>query len=594
MGQSPQIGKIIYTRYKIAKQLDSGAFGDTYLAVDLGLPGHPKCVVKHLIPKDPNPTVLPIAKSLFYREAQILYQLGNDSNQIPRLFAYFEENDDFYLVQEFIDGHDLSYELTPGTSKNEKIVVKLLKDILEVLAFVHQHNVIHRDIKPQNIMRRKTDGKIVLIDFGAVKEINVLSITSTGQTSLTVAIGSPGYMPSEQAVGRPRLCSDIYAVGMIGIQALTGLIPQQLQTDPVTGEINWRHLVPVSDSFANVLQKMSRDHFSQRYQSAAEALSALNATMVSPPPPISPILPTRSISQPTQPVPTPRNIPSFTPISLSCFNFEVVTVNSQGAITKRSPSQAKYFTEDLGNGVTLEMIQIPAGSFTMGSPKTEKDSRDDERPQHQVTVPSFYLGKFTVTQAQWRVVAALPQANRELNPNPSNSTGDNLPVERISWYDAVEFCNRLSKVKKQNYRLPSEAEWEYACRAGTKTPFYFGETITPDLATYEGNYTYTSGSRGIYRRQTTPVGSFSPNAFGLYDMHGNVWEWCADLFYENYSAAPTDGSVWDNGNNSARMLRGGSWIYSPRFCRSAVRGRNDPDVRHDDIGFRVVVSGAKT
>ncbi len=275
MSQYPLVGTTLRSRYKIVKLLGSGGFGDTYLAVDLDLPPQPQCVVKHLKPKDPNPTVLPIAKSLFEREAQVLYQLGNDNDQIPQLFAHFEENGEFYLVQEFVDGYDLTQEIILGLPWSENVVFQLLKDIMLVLTLVHQHNVIHRDIKPPNLMRRRKDGKIVLIDFGAVKEISALGVNAQGQTSLTVCVGTHGYMPSEQSQGHPRLCSDIYAVGIVGIQALTGLAANQLPKDPHTGEITWRNQTQVSQKLAEVLEKMVRYDFRERYQSAAEVLQVL-------------------------------------------------------------------------------------------------------------------------------------------------------------------------------------------------------------------------------------------------------------------------------------------------------------------------------
>ncbi|MEH2070888.1 MAG: serine/threonine-protein kinase [Nostoc sp.] len=272
--QKSIIRKILRNRFEIIKQLGSGGSGDTYLARDLDLPGRPHCVVKHFHPKDTNPNVSKIAKKLFDREAEVLYQLGNDHDQIPRLFAHFHENRDFYLVQEYIDGHPLTQEIIPGQCQSENAVLILLKDILEVLVFVHENNIIHRDIKPQNLMRRHSDGKIVLIDFGSIKKISGLG------PSLTVVVGTPGYMPSEQAKGKPKLCSDIYAVGMIGIQALTGLRPDQLQEDPNNGEVIWRHQAQVSDAFADILDKMICDRHSQRYQSATEVLQALNSDFV--------------------------------------------------------------------------------------------------------------------------------------------------------------------------------------------------------------------------------------------------------------------------------------------------------------------------
>lgn len=275
--QSPLIKTILRNRFEIVKLLGSGGSGDTYLALDLDLPGQPYCVVKHFQPKDSNPDAVPIAQNLFAREAEVLYQLGNNHDQIPRLFAHFDENENFYLVQEFIDGHDLTEEIVAGQRLSENTVFNLLKQILEILVFVHQHKIIHRDIKPQNLMRRHSDGKIVLIDFGSIKKMSALG------SGTTIIIGTPGYMPSEQAKGKPRLCSDIYAVGMIGIQALTGLMPNQLQEDPNTGEIIWRNKARVSQSLADVLDTMVRDRHSQRYHSAAEALEALtSAQAVSP------------------------------------------------------------------------------------------------------------------------------------------------------------------------------------------------------------------------------------------------------------------------------------------------------------------------
>jgi formylglycine-generating enzyme required for sulfatase activity len=291
------------------------------------------------------------------------------------------------------------------------------------------------------------------------------------------------------------------------------------------------------------------------------------------------------------------------------FEFELATIELKKSgflqrntelIINRRRQQAYGFAEDLGNEIVLEMIQIPGGSFTMGAPKTEKDSSNSERPQHQVTVPTFFMGKYPVTQAQWKAVTSLPQVNRELDPEPSRFKDANRPVERVSWYDTVEFCERLFQHTGKSYSLPSEAEWEYACRAGTTTPFHFGETITSELANYRANYTYGAGVKGTYREETTVVGSFKvANAFGLYDMHGNVWEWCLDDWHDNYEGAPTDGSPWfnDNDNNNLSqkqgnaLLRGGSWFFYPTECRSASR-LNDSWAERDNfdnvIGFRVV------
>ncbi|MDX2097213.1 MAG: formylglycine-generating enzyme family protein [Leptolyngbyaceae cyanobacterium bins.59] len=249
----------------------------------------------------------------------------------------------------------------------------------------------------------------------------------------------------------------------------------------------------------------------------------------------------------------------------------------------------KSYTEDLGDGVKLTLMLIPAGEFVMGAPESEPNSLDDERPQHQVKVSQFLMGRYPVTQAQWRVVAGYDRINLELNPNPSHFEGDNHPVEQVSWEDAQEFCQRLSARTGKDYRLPSEAQWEYACRSGTTTPFHFGETITTELANYNGNSTYNNGPKGEYRLKTTEVGSFPANDWGLHDMHGNVVEWCEDDYHDSYNYAPEDGSAWVESDRSEpkRVLRGSSWSNDPRNCRSANRGDNFRDVRDYLIGFRV-------
>jgi formylglycine-generating enzyme required for sulfatase activity len=268
---------------------------------------------------------------------------------------------------------------------------------------------------------------------------------------------------------------------------------------------------------------------------------------------------------------------------LLTFPFTTKTVNKTGKIVNQENHQAKYFKEDLSNGITLEMVQIPGGSFMMGSPASEKGRTQDESPQHQVNVPAFSMGKYVVTQAQYQQI---------MGNNPSGFSGAERPVEKVSWNDAVDFCEKLRQKTGREYRLPSEAEWEYACRAGTTTPFHFGETITTDLANYNGNYTYASEPKRKYLQETTDVGSFPPNAFGLYDMHGNVWEWCQDDWHDNYSNAPKDGSVWTSRSGNTKLLRGGSWYVNPVHCRSASRNNGNLAYNYLNIGFRVVCSGA--
>lgn len=261
-------------RYQIVSYLGGGGFGQTYLAQDNHLPGQPRCVVKHLKPKLTDDESLAMAHRLFETEAQVLYRLS-DFHQIPRLLAHFEENQEFYLVQEFVDGDNLSQELAPGNRFTEVQTIALLQEILAVLVYLHQHHVIHRDLKPSNLIRRRRDHRIVLIDFGAVKQLST-QIQTHGHSTRTIAIGSPGYMPSEQMAGKPRFCSDLYAVGMIGIQALTGLHPKSLPEDARTSEIIWRDRAEVSPRLGDILDKMVRYDFRERYQTALEVLADLN------------------------------------------------------------------------------------------------------------------------------------------------------------------------------------------------------------------------------------------------------------------------------------------------------------------------------
>jgi formylglycine-generating enzyme required for sulfatase activity len=253
------------------------------------------------------------------------------------------------------------------------------------------------------------------------------------------------------------------------------------------------------------------------------------------------------------------------------------------------------------------MVKIPGGSFLMGTEDKEieklniqydTDWFNCEKPQHEVTIKSFYMGKYPVTQAQWRAIANRSdlKINEDLDPNPANfkdkPDSDRRPVEQVNWQDAIEFCGRLSKLTGRDYRLPSEAEWEYACRAGTTTAYSFGKEINEKLANYGSNI-----------GETTSLGKYPANQFGLYDMHGNVREWCLDPWHSNYNGAPTDGSVWDDGNetryqnisknldvllqdNRTHVIRGGSWLYNPRNCRSAYRF--NIDLRYFNSGFRVV------
>ena len=304
--------------------------------------------------------------------------------------------------------------------------------------------------------------------------------------------------------------------------------------------------------------------------------------------------------------------------SVRTISFEVPSVDETGMLIEPGRYSAAIFTEALGLNAGLDMVSIPAGGFMMGSPLQEPERQPNEGPQHHVTVAAFFIGASPVNQAQWAaVVSAHPdRIHVDLDPNPSFFKGIDLPVESITWNQADEFCLRLAAITGRAYRLPSEAKWEYSCRAGTGTPFNFGPTITPELANYcgtggavcgdsggksvasdvyndvkYGSGAYGQGPAGIFRGTTTRPGTFPPNRFGLYDMHGNIWEYCLDKWADSYADAPLYGTAYLSGpTDSPRILRGGSWSHNPAICRSAYRDGNDPSSSgwQGRIGLRVV------
>jgi serine/threonine protein kinase len=291
------IGQLLAGHYRVLQVLGMGGFGQTYITEDLHLPGNPKCVLKHLKPASADRALLEVARKFFEKEAIVLQQLGNH-DRIPRLLAYFEEQQEFYLVQEYIPGNPLSAELQAGRKWPEQLVVELLQEILDILVFIHSQGVIHRDIKPDNIMRRAHDRKLILIDFGAIKQVRNQQMLH-GQQTMTVAIGTPGYMPIEQASGNPRASSDLYSLGAIGIQALTGINPYELASDDFTGELKWEHLTIANPQLINILQRMTRYHFKDRYLTAADALAAVRGITS------NPFTPASTYVQTTKPVTQP-------------------------------------------------------------------------------------------------------------------------------------------------------------------------------------------------------------------------------------------------------------------------------------------------
>jgi formylglycine-generating enzyme required for sulfatase activity len=394
-------------------------------------------------------------------------------------------------------------------------------------------------------------------------------------------------------VGKPKFASDLYSLGATCLHLLTNVEPTEL-FDVAEGEWIWREYLgenEISYELSRVLDKLVEGATKRRFQSVEEVLQALERQ--APVPGIRQIASASSHRAYHQAAisKTKKTYSSVSKLNLKIFEFNFVIIASDNSIinvkkpklqTRHFRGKAKYITLNLPNDVTMDLVGIPGGKFLMGSPENESERGNDESPQHWVNIRPFLLGKYLVTQAQWQAV---------MKNNPARFIHPNKPVEKVSWFDCLEFCQRLSDLVGRKLQLPTESEWEYACRGKTNTPFHFGKTITTDLANYNGEYAYEIDIKGNYRHETTEVGSFSPNSFGLYDLHGNVAEWCFDSWHDNYDRAPIDGSPWiSDREKDNRILRGGSWLHLPGCCRSSHRLSAAPNSKSDAFGFRIASS----
>ena len=581
---------LLADRYRALRILGKGGFGRTFLAVDQSKSTNNQCVIKQFLPDIKSKKGLRKAAELFKREAMRLNELGKH-NQIPELLAFFNQESRQYLIQEFIDGEDLSKELKRKGIFNEQQIRELLHDMLGVLKFVHDNHVIHRDIKPENIIRRRKDKKLVLVDFGAAKEAEAGDPSVTG-----TIIGSAAYIPPEQAVGKPQFASDLYSLGATCLHLLTNIEPTEL-FDVAEGEWIWReHLEDndISYELSRVLDKLVEGATKRRFQTVEEVLQSLSGGGVAPTIRKNTRVANRSsrVKKREKSPKTEAKKSSARDLDLKMSEYIFLTLkpNDSLIIDKKAPlkkfqhrGKARYITINLSKGVTMDLIGIPGGKYLMGSPEDEPERANDEGPQHKVKIRPFLMGKYPVTQAQWKAI---------MKNNPSRFTEDeDHPVEKVSWFDCLDFCEKLSQKLGREFRLPTEAEWEYAARAKSTTPFFFGETITTELANYNGEYTYGIEKEGEYRHKTTKVGSFSPNRFGLYDIHGNVAEWCEDSWHDNYENAPSNEAPWLEEDDSLdHVLRGGSWLHLPGSCRSSQRLSSPGNSKSDAFGFRIASS----
>ncbi|MFN4889462.1 MAG: SUMF1/EgtB/PvdO family nonheme iron enzyme [Pseudanabaena sp.] len=520
----------IQDRYRALKAIGQGGFGKTFLAQDESKPSQPRCVIKQFAFETINPNAsqgtLDVAIRLFEQEAKRLDDLGKHP-QIPELLSFTIHEGKQYLIQEFIDGETLEQELRRVGAFSEQQVQDVLVEVLQILEFVHSKSVIHRDISPDNIIRRRSDQKLVLVDFGAAKHATATLLAKTG-----TGIGKPSYGAPEQMLGKSVFQSDLFGLGVTCLHLLTNVEPFTLY-DVLENEYQWRQFLNgkmVSDELGKLLDRMTAYRVKERPNSVIETLQVLQ--------------PKAATSQTVQ---TP---------ALTSSNSLVL---------------------DCGNGVKLELVKVVAGSFDMGS-----DKYNDEKPIHRVNLREFLIGKYAVTQEQYQAV---------IGNNPSSFRGAQNPVEKVSWHDAIAFCQKLSQKTGQKVRLPSEAEWEYAAKGGNQSKGYeyAGSNNLDELAFYKNN----SDSK------PHPVGQKKANELVIYDMSGNVWEWCLDDWNDSYQAKPdrlknNGNEPWGNlkthtNEHSYRMLRGGSWGSRAYNCRSASRKFDSASYRSHFYGFRVVL-----
>ena len=634
-------------RYKIIQRIGTGGFGVTYKAFDRKS-ATPDTVIaiKTLNEKRQRQANFEQLQENFLNEALSLARCSHP--HVIRVEGVFMEGQLWAMVMDYIEGESLEDYIMEKGRLAETQAVEIIRKIGDAVSYVHSQQLLHRDIKPANIMMR-SNGEPVLIDFGLARAF-VPGIART----ITIA-GTPHYSPPEQAERRgdftPTL--DIYALAATLYTCVTGDLPVmaeiRMTRDSLTPakELNpqlsdrvnhaiitgmalkpedrsstvaeWLDLLqpaPVSypepeklsfggqaitvgdddtedvsidekpsiidelDTFDRELEAISLDGLDDDpFADLADLRREETGELLWIPRPVYPSAP-----------PPPRKL-AHQKLSFQTAKIEFGGLLGNKLKIVKQQQQAEYIEEDLGKGVKLKLVSIPSGSFLMGAPKEEKGSLFSEQPQHRVNVPGFHMGVVPVTQAQYQAITG---------NNPAHFQGNNLPVEQVSWNDTQIFLQQLNDKSGRKYRLPSEAEWEYACRAGTTTPFHFGETIDAQIANYQaqdwkyGENTYSAkygkGQLGVYREKTTPVGSFEvANDFGLYDMHANVWEWCQDTCHENYQNAPTNGSAWVEKDNDYRLLRGGSWCDYPGYCRSAYRLDLSAGNRNYVIGFRIVL-----
>ncbi|BAQ65951.1 bifunctional serine/threonine-protein kinase/formylglycine-generating enzyme family protein [Geminocystis sp. NIES-3709] len=539
------------------------------------------------------------------KQAQLIANKCSSPNIIKLYPEVFLENNRAYMIMDYLEGMDLATYVDRKGKLSTDSALKLITKIGSALNILHQNRCIHQDIKPQNIIIDQNTEEPILTDYGLAVKLFALAPRKTQNMD--------SFSPPEQSANNnTKPATDIYSLSAILYVLVTGQLPTPANFR------SYRDLIPpqqynpeLSDRFNQaIIQGMELD-IEKRPQNLRDWFQLFKENQ----PDNSPNIPNKTLTaemrekilsavvdndetivQKISPINAPPTIikPKTNYPNIETFEFETISIEPEKKLFGLMSSLKKntitkngqFFVEYLGEGVNLDMVFIPSGSFMMGSNNNEVGRDKDENPVHLVNLNSFYISKYPITQLQWRTISSFPKAGRPVKNNPSAFKGDNLPVEKVSWLDAQEFCKRLTKYTNRNYRLPTESEWEYACRGNTKSAFFFGDTIAPDIVNYDGRNDH---KKGKFDKKTTPVDSFYPNPFGLYDVHGNVWEWCEDHYTNNYVHTPKDGSAYNaTMSNQPRVVRGGSWSLSSQYCRSAKRSSYAADSNYNFIGFRVV------